>query len=195
MNAEAPTQEPIREDWVADIDNEKNVTLDDLKFIFAQAEKRLDDGIKNFDATTTKSISFITLSATLLTALTAYFFVNLDVKGAFDPKLCTVLCCCIYTAFVLYRFVSIILPKTYQPMGSYPQDLYKDVMFTDNLKPNNRSIFYLYLGELENYNCRIFQNAEANGQRLHVFNQSAILICSMPGFGLLIYGLLIILQI
>ncbi|GAB4047012.1 hypothetical protein [Spirosoma litoris] len=198
MNVEAPIQEPIREDWQADLENQKNVSLDDLKFIFAQAEKRLDDGIKNFDATTTKSISFISLTATLLTALTAYFFANHDPQGVFSPKLFTVFCCCLYTFFVLYRFVRIVLPTSYQPIGSYPQDLYQDKFFTDQIKEKSKTIslstVYLYLGELENYNCRIHHNSEANKVRLAIFNNSTKLMIFMPAVGMTIYSVVLLLS-
>jgi hypothetical protein len=195
MTTEAPIQDDIREDWKATITNEHNVSLDDLKFVFAQAEKRLDDSIKNFDATTTKSISFITLSTTLLTALTAYLFVNLDPEGTFDPKMLTVFVCCAYTAFVLFRFISIILPKYYQPIGSYPQDLYVDMMFTDEIKHEGMITTYLYLGEIENYNCRIAQNSKVNASRLKIFNQSALMISLMPIVGLTTYSLVLLLSL
>jgi predicted PurR-regulated permease PerM len=197
MTTEGPQeQEVIREDWTADIDNVQNVALDDLKFIFNQAEKLLDDSIKNFDATTSKSISLITLSATLLTALAAYFFVNLDPHGNFSPKLATVMTCCIYTTAVLIQFIYIVLPKSYNPVGSFPQDLYKDHMFSDEIKnrkrDTNSTTLYLYLNEFENYNCRIVQNNRLNESRLKTFNRAAIMICSMPLVGLLVYLLLVL---
>ncbi|WP_040006186.1 hypothetical protein [Fibrisoma limi] len=181
----------LREDWRAEFENLKNVDLDDLKFIFAQAEKRLDDTIKNFDVTTSKSISFITLTATLLTALTAYLFVNFDPKGVFDPKLCTVGVCCIYAAVILFRFIDIVLPKSYDPMGSFPQDLLVDHMFTDEDADAKATLQNLYLNEIENYNCRIIRNRTVNAQRLKIFNDSAERICYLPLVGIAVYSLLL----
>ncbi len=195
---QAPTIDP---NWHADLSpkNEKNVTLDDLKFIFGQAEKRMDDGIKNFDATTTKSINFIALSAALLTAMSAYFFTNFDPQGQYSPKLLTVAVACLYTAVVLYRFVGIILPKTYQPIGTYPQFLFADDFFEDNDTWKQPGLAYstwcIYLSELESYQRRIKQNATANEIRLGQFNQSTQLICTMPIGGLVLYLLLLSLSL
>lgn len=190
QNSSIPVYDP---EWKATLPDEHNITLDDLKFVFYQAEKRLDDGIKNYDATTSKSITFITLTATLLTALSAYFFSQFVPGGVFDPKLCTVFVCIIYTSILLARFVYIVLPKFYQPIGSYPQDLLVNSFFTDEIKTHkwgkeNVPTLYLYFSEIESYNRRLIQNATVNDLRLHIFNQSAKLILAMPVLGLLAYA-------
>lgn len=191
---ESENKPKIDPKWKANLlpENEKNVTIDDLKFIFGQAEKRMDDGIKNFDATTTKSVNFITFSTAILTALSAYFFSKFDPHGNFDEKLCTVLFCCLYTGYVLYRFVSIVLPKDYQPIGTFPQDLFVDDFFNGDNQWNQSEIksptWYIYLSELESYQRRIAQNSEITTSRLLQFNHSAKLICGMPVFGLAFYG-------
>ena len=173
--------------------------MDDLKFIFSQAEKRLDDSIKNYDATTSKSISLISLSTTLLTALSAYFFLNFDPSGVFNIKLCAVFCCCVYTSYVLYNLAIIILPRNYQPIGSYPQQLYCEKYFTDEIKnydwTANAPTMYLYLNEIKNYNSRLIDNSESNQARLKVFNKATRMICYLPAVGIGIYFLLLSLSL
>lgn len=180
-------------DWRAIIDNEHNVTINSAKFIFAQAEKRLDDTIKTFDALTTKAIALISFSGVVLSTLMAYFFVNFDPSGQYDVKLITSFICAFYTASVLVNFINIVLPKVYFPMGSLPQDLYVDKRFTNEMKEYDLDIpeLFLYLSEIEDYNRRIISNIYVNEDRANEFRKSVYLICLMPVIGLLFYFFLI----
>ncbi|GAB3881504.1 hypothetical protein [Spirosoma agri] len=194
MESEEDSRPEIQINWKPIVADVSKVSIEDLKFIFAQAEKRLDDSIKNFDITTTKSTSFITLSSTLLTALTAYFFINHDPRGTFDPKLCTVSVTCLYLFAILTRFVWIILPKSIEPIGTYPQDLYNDnVLYEDPKTADNSAKPYIkeiYLTELQSYDRRIQHNETVNQNRQNVFNQSVWLICAMPVIATILYSLL-----
>jgi hypothetical protein len=48
------------------------VSLEDVKFVFSQAEKRLDDTVKTGESIASKTMSMITLMAGVLIALSGY---------------------------------------------------------------------------------------------------------------------------
>ena len=52
------------------------VSLEDVKFIFSQAEKRLDDTVKTGESIASKTMSMITLLAGVLIALSGYMISN-----------------------------------------------------------------------------------------------------------------------
>jgi hypothetical protein len=170
-----------------EIRNFHNVTLDDLKLILAQAEKKLDDSIKNIDATTTKTISFISLSTAILVAQTAYFFTSFDQSGTFDPKLFAVFLSSVYTFIIVMCLVHIVLPQNYFPIGTTPDELFKNEFFTDEFKQNELSTKYLYLCEIESYTRRIKHNFTVNSARLSRLRKSIKAICLLPVVVLTIY--------
>ncbi len=170
-----------------EIENFHNVTLDDLKLILAQAEKKLDDSIKNIDATTAKAISFITLSTAFFVAQSAYFFTNFDHNGTFEPKLFTVFLSSVYNFCIIMYLIRIVLPQNYYPIGTTPDDLLKNEFFTDEFKQNGLSTKYLYLCEIESYTRRIKHNFTINSDRLGRLRKAIKAICFLPIVVLAIY--------
>lgn len=166
------------------VKNADNHSLEHLKFVFSQAEKRLEDSHKTFESSTSKSVTLITLIVALLSALTAYFFVNNDFLGVFSPKLFSVFIVCAYMFFVLIYIIKNILPHDYQPSGSSPS------LLLSECPPNIEQELHLkdvYYSELVNYDKRIEHNFTMNNPRLERIRKSIVLLTCMPVLGLLIY--------
>lgn len=161
-----------------------NHSIEHLKFVFSQAEKRLDESHKTFESTTTKSVTLITLIVALLSALTAYFFVNNDFSGIFSPKLFSVFVVCVYIFFVLIYIVRNILPHDYQPSGSSPSLLLTECPQGVNEELHLKDVYY---SELVGYDKRIEHNFTMNNPRLERIRKSVNMLIYMPVLGLLIY--------
>lgn len=168
------------------VKNPDNHSVEHLKFIFSQAEKRLEDSHKTFETSTTKSVTLITLTVAILSALTAYFFVNNDFLGVFNPKLFSIFVVCIYMFFILIYIIKNILPHDYHPSGSLPS------LLLSECPPNVEQELHLkdvYYSELVNYDKRIEYNFNMNNPRLERIRNSIILLTCMPVLGLLIYSI------
>jgi hypothetical protein len=161
-----------------------NHSIEHLKFVFSQAEKRLDESHKTFETTTTKSVTLITLNVALLSALTAYFFVNNDFSGVFSPKLFSVFIVCVYLFLILIYIVKNILPHDYQPSGSSPSLLLTECPPDVNEELHLKDVYY---SELVGYDKRIEHNFTMNNPRLERIRKSINLLIYMPVLGLLIY--------
>jgi len=164
-----------------------NHSIDHLKFVFSQAEKRLDDSNKTFDATTTKSITLITLTVALLSTLSAYFFINNDFSGSFDPKLFTVLTFALYSLCILIYLSKNILAHNYLPTGSLPSILLSECPdgLTEELHLKD-----VYYSELVNYDKRITHNYSMNNSRIDRINNSIKLLVYLPVFGVILYTII-----
>ncbi len=166
-------------------------SIDHLKFVFNQADKRLDDSHKTFDATTTKTITLITLAVALLSGMAAYFFANNDFSGSFSPKLGTVLILCAYTYYILAVLIRNILPHNYQPSGSLPSLLLTKSPFDEQTKENEElHLKDVYYSELLNYDFRIKHNFSINAPRLKRIGLAIWLFAGFPLLGLLLYGVI-----
>lgn len=166
--------------------------VDEYKFVFTQAEKRLDDSNKTFDATTTKSVTLISLGVVILSTLTTYFFLQNDIEGTFNPKLFTVLMLAVYSFIVLYFLIRNILPSDYQPVGSLPSDLllqefYDEYTNQENAPDHEKTIRAMYFSELVSYDHRIEWNNNVNAVRLFRFRRCTIALLMLPIIGLAVY--------
>ena len=159
-------------------------SIEHLKFVFSQAEKRLDDSHKTFEATTTKTVTLITLIVAILSTLSAYFFVNNDFEGSFSPKLFTVLILCFYSFAILVYIIKNILPHDYQPSGSSPSLLLTERPTELSEELHLKDIYY---SELVNYDNRISHNFNINNPRLKRIKKSIISLTLLPLIGLIIY--------
>lgn len=171
------------------ITNTDLASLDELKFVFYQAEKRLEDSHKTYDSTTGKSITLITLTVAIFSTLAAFFFLHNDTSGSFDPKLFTVLILSFYIFYILTQLIRNILPGDYQPNGTLPSDLLNKQFYDGRDKtPEDENVLKdMYYSELVNYDFRIKDNFNSNSPRLGRIRRSIILLVTFPLIGLIIY--------
>lgn len=186
FRVEAPSKKITNEHFT--VKNSDTSTLDQLKFIFSQSEKRLEDSHKTFDATTNKTITLITLTVAIFSTLTTYFFLQNDINGVFNEKLFTVLLLSLYSFFILLLLIRNILPYSYQPSGTKPNELL-NINFYSYLGENKDDVILkdMYYSELVNYDFRITHNFSINEPRLERIRVSIQLLAIFPFIGLIIY--------
>lgn len=181
-----PTDFAHPERWHSEVEDE-HLEIDALKFVFSQAEKKLDDSIKAFDATTGKSISIITLGTGLFLAQASYFFLNNDINGTFNPKLATVFCSCLLTFGILYRILFNVTPTNYKSIGSDPSRLFTKKFFSKDTV--GLSALHLYANEIESYQVAIRYNFDLNRIRLNRLRETIALLLLLPIADLALYGI------
>lgn len=173
--------------WTALVEPEDAYTsIDALKFVFAQAEKKLDDSVKAIDITTAKSQSILTVSAGLVLAQSSYFFLHNDFGGAFSPKLCTVLFSCLWSLGVVLYIARNVQPDNYHTIGSYPSRLFTPDFFNKEIAGYTDK--YLYVTEIQSYEVKIKQNFAINRTRHQRLRVATLLLLALPVAGLAFYG-------
>lgn len=168
--------------------NVDNYTIEQLKFFFYQAEKRLEESNKNFESTTSKTLTLLSIAVSIFSALSTYFFLNNDFNGQFSPKLFTVLTLCVYSFIVVFYLLKNIEPHPYYPMGSMPSDMLFDPPGDPQIEIKQKLFTKdIYFSELENYQERITLNFKSNDRRLKRLNLSLKLFIFLPLVGFFIY--------
>jgi hypothetical protein len=165
------------------------VSLDDVKLIFAQAEKRLDDTIKIGEGIATKTMSMITLMAGVLLALSG--FIISDWKGlslATHTHWVSILGC-VYILSLLIYMIRNVMPNKYKMLGSAPEWLMVPQFFAPSV-PKDKITLFIYMSEIEKYSQRIQDNTKMNIRHGKCYQLSVVLFLAFPLALGCFYGLL-----
>jgi hypothetical protein len=177
MNKTSTQQEqPWKIDPSIDVDR---VSLEDVKLIFSQAEKRLDDTVKTGESIASKTMSMITLMAGVLIALSG--FIISDWKGIAKAthKDYVAIIGVLYIFSLFVYVINNVLPSKYFVLGSEPEELMIPQFFDLAVQKDKITIF-IYMSEIENYNLRIKKNLKANTSRWERYRLSVISFLILP---------------
>ena len=169
--------------------NVDRLSMDELKLIFNQAEKHLDDTVKQGENIASKTMSMITLMAGLLIALSGYIisvwknstpFTNKDLVGIFGS---------LYILGILIYVINNIMTHKYSIAGSTPEELIDVIRFNEDA-PHDKMLLLMYLNEIEDYNGRIANNETLNRRSWRRYRISVYLFLFFPLFLVLLYSIL-----
>ncbi|HYF32814.1 MAG TPA: hypothetical protein VD993_16935 [Chitinophagaceae bacterium] len=165
--------------WKIELSNESNVRLEDTKFIFSQAEKRLEDTIKTGETIAAKTITILTLMTAIIVGIGAFVINKWTNFKTIDNKVIVSAFGIIYITLVVVYMIRNVLPNHYHVLGSMPKDLFSDIYFNDRVDRAKQTI-YMYMSEIENYQFRIEQNWSVNDKRWAKYIDSVIALLIMP---------------
>lgn len=143
--------------------NIDRVSIEELKLIFNQAEKRLDSTTKEGENIASRTMSIITLMAGLLIALSGYTISIWKGFSGLTTKGWVAIVGCLYLLSLLIYIINNIITHRYSHAGSRPEQLVNS-MFDDEEIPRTKTLLLLYLNEIENYNRRIANNSALNSR-------------------------------
>jgi hypothetical protein len=103
--------------------NVDRLSMDELKLIFSQAEKRLDDTVKEGESIASKTMSMVTLMAGLLIALSGYIISIWKGFSALSPKGWVGIAGCLYLLGLLIFVINNVMTHKYLMVGSQPKKL------------------------------------------------------------------------
>ena len=179
--------EPLWEiDPSIDVDR---VSLDDVKLIFAQAEKRLDDTVKTGESIAMKTMTMATLMAGVLIALSGFIISDWKGLSLFTHRDWVGISGCVYILSLLIYMIRNVMPNKYQKVGSEPEELMIPQFFTSSI-PQDKITLFIYMSEIEEYSERIRDNTEINMRHGKRFRFSVILFLALPLILGFFYGLL-----
>jgi len=176
--------------WTIDPDiNIDRISLDEMKLIFSQAEKRLDGTVKEGENIASKTMSMITLMAGLLIALSGYIISIWKGPSALNNKDIVAIFGCFYIVSLLGYVINNIMTYRYLIGGSRPENLV-DAGYFDDVAPREKALLAIYISEIENYNWRIANNEYLNGMGWRRLRKSVYLFLLFPVVLALLYGIL-----
>ena len=155
------------------------VSLEDVKFIFNQAEKRLDDTVKTGESIASKTMSMITLMVGVLVALCGFMISDWKNLLSATHKDYAAVIGSLYILGLYIYMIKNVLPSRYFVLGSEPEELMIPQFF-DGMVQQDKITILIYMSEIENYNLRIEQNLEINTKRLTRYRFSIILFLLLP---------------
>ena len=155
------------------------VSLNDVKLIFAQAEKRLDDTVKTGEGIATKTMNLVTLVAGILIALSGFLISNWKGLATATNKDLIAVMGVLYVLTVFIYMIKNVLPNEYFVMGSEPSELMLPSFFDPAVRDDKITIF-LYMNEIENYDYRIEVNLVVNNGRWLRFRRTVVALLMLP---------------
>ncbi|MCW3126727.1 MAG: hypothetical protein JWO03_2385 [Bacteroidetes bacterium] len=169
------------------LEEEKEITLDETKFIFAQGEKLLKETISASDLIITRTTTLITLVSASMFALFS-FIINrlitlstLHISDIIDPFTLTAILGLGYLLLIAWKLYLNVKPIDYKGSGSMPDTLFEssyfDVLYT--YSPTAREKAF-YLTEIYSYNKRIPLNLKVNAQRWKRLNACIKYVIAAP---------------
>lgn len=162
-----------------------NHSIDHLKFVFSQAEKRLEDSNKAYEYITSKTVTILSVTIAIITALSSYSFLNFDIHGVFSPKVTTAISASIYVFIILISLIRNVKSFEYHPLGSSPDKLYVEIPNGATKEQFFSDILY---SEIKNYNKRISENYDFNKKRVSRLDSSIMFLIFMPVFSVIVFA-------
>jgi hypothetical protein len=169
--------------------NIDRLSMDELKLIFNQAEKLLNDTVKEGESIASKTMSMITLMAGLLIALGGYIISIWKGFSALTNKDLVGIVGCLYLLGVLIYVINNVMTHKYLMVGSQPENLVNST-YIDNEITGSKMLLLLYINEIEDYNRRIANNTTLNHRHWRRYNASLRLFLFFPVVLALLYEVL-----
>ncbi|HVU55980.1 MAG TPA: hypothetical protein VHD83_13040 [Puia sp.] len=162
------------------------ISLEDVKLVFAQAEKRLDDTVKTGETISARTMSLMTIMVGILVALCGFFISNWKGWQNITAKDYVTMIGLVYIMALVGYMIKNVLPDNYYVLGSYPRQLMTPNFFAPEVDEKKITIF-MYMSEIENYDYRIAKNLRANDARWKRYRYAVIALSFLPAILGLIY--------
>ncbi len=182
LNLMATHPNPAKGPWKIDPTIDVNrINLEDLKLIFSQAEKRLDDTVKTGESIASKTMTMIGLMTGVLIALCGYIISNWSDDDPLSSKAWLAILASVYILALFIYMLRNVLPNRYFVLGSEPNELMIPPFFAAGV-PEDKITVFLYMSEIENYDLRIEKNRVINDRRWKLYRYSVIWFLILPIF-------------
>lgn len=153
----------VLEIWEPDIKFEY-ASVEDMKFIFDQAEKFLSHTIRVYGSTLLKTNYLLSLCTAFLSGQCVYVFNNFEDSRPFTAKMETVIVGCIYIAILSIYLTRNIMPTGVRMTGRRPELMINPAFFSEIYEKDVRQI-YMYRSEIITYKISIDLNDHINKKR------------------------------
>ncbi len=172
--------------WEAKLENKKKLVLDDVKYIFDQAEKFLIDINESHKLVVDRTNTLLVLYTTIISALIGFNIDRIESNSLYDNITNSIWILITYLIIGIILLVRNIRPTNYMGIGTPPINLFDDIFFKDSIPKKDR-IIRMYVSEIERYQFRIQKNSIINNKKWKIFTISIYWLLITPIFFLLSY--------
>ena len=175
--------------WVIDTNYKDKSTLEDVKFIFEQAEKQLTESLETSTVIINRVNTLATILVTLLIGLVAFIITRLETeKNEINALLITASTAVVYYYFLFAIYLNQnIKSSEYFGIGAYPKDFFDEDFYEISPPEGKGRVYFFYLNEIESYQKRIEENNNINRYRWRIYNSSLRGLIYSPIILLIIY--------
>lgn len=186
MSKEHNQVKPTREKF--SVKNPNLCELEELKFVFSQAEKMMIETENTFNSNNNKSVTLLSFLVTICIGLSSYLFSKNDFAGDFSPSLFTIFILSISSfGLAIYSFLNIKTAE-WNCSGSIPSQLFNSKFYELKSRKENYSVIKgMIYSEIINYETRIKLNLEKIKIKSIRINNSIFGLISLPVLGAICY--------
>lgn len=174
-----------RESWEKELPHYQQLSnIDQLKFIFEQAEKQLKDSVEDSNSIVARATTLLTLMSGILLLILGFLITKLKPANfqifhtlkipdiiREHPLPVTAFIVAIYLFWVIYGVSRNLISTSYYTIGSEPKDLFVRGYYNNQATDAERLLMY-YAGEIKDYQKRIDNNKVLNELRWKKLNKS-----------------------
>lgn len=160
-------------------------TIEELKFVFEQAEKQLQDTNETSQLIVSRATTLLTLMSGFLITIVG-FGIKLWIDNSKDSLeyyneliLTTIIIGC-YTFYISIVLTKNIKGVGYKILGAEPMQLFIKKYYTINDTKFNRRLRMMYISEIISYQKKITYNININETRWKSINNVIMLIILLP---------------
>jgi hypothetical protein len=175
--------------WPQSNENKDKLTLDDVKFIFEQSDKRLKKTTEIGQIIVARTVTIISILTGLIIGIIGYIFSRIELKSGADSICVALMLLCMYLISLAVYAAKNIQGHNYYEIGREPKLLLIDAFFNPQIKDCER-IKVIYISEIENNQSAIEHNKPINVERWKMFNSLLWCIVSTPILMLFLYVLM-----
>jgi len=170
------------EKWRAKDENKLTANIEEAKFIYDQAEKKLKEIIASVDLVINRNIALVAVVVAMLTAIIGFVinrhYVN-NYSFETDAILKTSVVFIIYLFFVIVRISRNIISDKYRVIGASPRTLFSEEYFKATSDERIREKMFVWT-QIENYQESIDFNMEKHNRMWSRFNYDLIYTLAAP---------------
>lgn len=172
--------------WTIPENLQGKATLEQLKYIYERASKRLGDTKRSDERVTGRTTILLGFIITILTGISGHTF-NLIANHSTDCRQIVVSIFCVIYLYIIIIYLKTNLKsqKTFNE-GTAPKKLFIEYFIKDD-KKDEENLKNFYEGELTNMQWSIDANNKTNGVKWDKFDYSLYAIIFMPIIAGIIY--------
>lgn len=169
---------PTIKDW-------SKVTTEHAKFIFEQAERKVEESIKTCDGLSSKIYTLLAINIGAWLTLCGFLFSNIYSTVKHLDLVVIASIAVLYILFIIVYGFIYVYPKGYHVPGSQPKDLFVQDFF--EAEKAETTTMYLYSSEANNYQGRIEHNSTLNRKRAACLKNMIVADCLLPIIAIVVY--------
>jgi hypothetical protein len=165
--------------WKAQNEYKFKTTPEEDKFIFEQAEKKLNELLTSSDLVVSRSTTLISLNVGLLVGLISFSVNRYGTINRLDSFISMSIVGVIYLFIVIWYISKNIKGVDHSTIGASPRILFSDTFFSADYKNELRTKMFIW-SQIENYQDSIDINRPINEKKWCRFNLSMKLVIATP---------------